>query len=204
MKWASMLVICAAILTWTAGASADTAVPTDAGTFVLDFIKDSVRIRDDASLTTAQRNALSRALLDHSYDVGSASRAILGHYWEKATPEQQNRYLTVFEDYLLASYGSKFDDVAKHLRLAGAASEGPHVVVHTLDAERAEGPVAIDWIVDRAEGQNWRITDVRINGASSVELMRQDFSAVLRANQGDIEALLGALRRQTAMLRSQS
>ena len=104
----------------------------------------------------------------------------------------------------MAGYGPTFDSVASHLKVTGAAPLGARMVVHTLDVTRPENSVPIDWVLVSADGQTWRIADVVVNGAGSVETMRQDFGGVLRANNGDIEALLSALRRRIDALRKVS
>lgn len=199
MKWVFALALLFGALSPLSEAYAEE--PADANSFVRNFILRSVHIRTDNALTPDQRTRASRALLEECYDVANVPRTVLGRYWDKATAEQQERYMALFEDYLLASYGPKFDAIADRLVVMASDTEGSRVVVHTQDAVRPDSLMVVDWILAQAGDGHWRIADVRVNGASSVEVMRQEFTSVLRANNGDIDALLSALVRQIELLR---
>lgn len=174
---------------------------TDAGSFIRSFIARSVHIRTDALLSPQQKSHESKALLEECYDIVNVPRAIIGRYWDKATAEQQARYRAIFEDYLLVSYGPKFDAIAGRLTVTAADIDGNQAIVHSLDGAKPGNLMVVDWMLDRTADRHWRIADVLINGASSVEVMRQDFISVLRANNGDIDALVAALARQIEILR---
>jgi phospholipid transport system substrate-binding protein len=177
------------------------AVDSDASGFVEHYIAATRRIRGDASLPPAQKLAQTQALLHEAYDFNGAPQAILGRHWAKASADQQRRYLEQFEQYLIVAYGKRFDDVAASLAVSGATAEGKRTIVHS--ASGGEGArTQIDWVLVQPEGTRWRIADVIVNGVSSVETMRQEFSAVLRANNDDMEALLTALHQRTEAVRA--
>jgi phospholipid transport system substrate-binding protein len=59
----------------------------------------------------------------------------------------------------------------------------------------------VDWQVNNVKGQN-KIVDVRIEGVSMSVTQREEFTTVIRQNNGDINALLKALRKKIAYLKS--
>lgn len=174
----------------------------DARGFVEQYIAATKRIRADVSLPPHDKTAQSQALLHDAYDFVGAPQAILGRHWAKATSEQQRRYHAQFEQYLIAAYGKRFDEIAAGLDITGTTGEGARIVVHSAGAARQNEPTRIDWVLVRPDGTHWRIADVIVNGIGSVETMRQEFSAVLRANNNDMEGLLSALQSRTEAVRA--
>lgn len=179
------------------------AAENDARAFVEHYIASAKRIRADASLAPDQKNAQNRALLHDAYDFNGAPKAILGRHWAKATEDQQRRYLDQFEQYLVAAYGKRFDEVAANLVVTDASVEDKRTIVHSTSAIRQAEPTRIDWVLVQPNGAaQWRIADVIVDGIGSVETMRQEFSAVLRASNGDMEGLLSALQHRTEAVRA--
>lgn len=198
MRWCQSLIVALVVLHVLPAAAAE----SDARGFVEQYIASAKRIRADAALAPDQKNAQNRALLHDAYDFAGAPKAILGRHWAKATDDQQRRYLDQFEQYLVAAYGKRFDEVAANLAVTDASVEDKRTIVHSTSTIRQTEPTRIDWILVQSEGTQWRITDVIVNGIGSVETMRQEFSAVLRANNGDIEGLLAALQHRTEAVRA--
>ncbi|MBC7906112.1 MAG: ABC transporter substrate-binding protein [Rhodospirillaceae bacterium] len=177
------------------------AMEADARGFVEQYITETKRIRADTTLAPDQKSAKSRAMLHDAYDFAGAPKAILGRHWAKATEDQQRRYLEQFERYLIAAYGKRFDEVASGLAVTDSSVEDTRTIVHSTSTARQTEPMRIDWVLVQPDGK-WRITDVLVNGIGSVETMRQEFSAVLRSNNGDIEGLLSALQQRTEAVRA--
>lgn len=201
MKRAGLLALFLALASQVTPSSANDGSAGDPRRFVQDYVQGGLHIRGDANLTPEQKDQRAKALLHDCYDIATVPQALLGQYWNKANATQQSRYLAVFEDYLVVNYGAKFDDVADQLSFTGTSAEAGRVVVHSLDMHKPSEPTRIDWTLTQPDGQHWRISDVVVDGTSSVELMRQDFLGVLRGNRGDVDALVSALERQTAMQR---
>ena len=50
----------------------------------------------------------------------------------------------------------------------------------------------------RPDGPSWRIVDVLLNGRSAVGAQRQEFTNVLKSNNGSFDALMAFMRKRTA------
>ena len=50
----------------------------------------------------------------------------------------------------------------------------------------------------RPDGPSWRIVDVLLNGRSAVGAQRQEFTNVLKSNNGDFNALMAFMRKRAA------
>ncbi len=201
MKWIPVLAVLAVLLSEGSSRAAEVDQPTDGGGFVEAFIQGSTRLRTEADLSADQKAEALRRFLDQRYDMDNAMSFILGRYWAEASPEQRHRYLVIFEDYLLARYGAQFDEIAFHLAVVEVATGvAGKTIVRTVASRDGGLEIRVDWVLVRRNEQRWLISDVNVGGISLIELMRQDFAAVLRANRGDIEALLAAIKRQTEAL----
>ncbi|MBI5165489.1 MAG: ABC transporter substrate-binding protein [Magnetospirillum sp.] len=191
MRWGRSFAILAVLL-FAGPATAD----SDARGFVEGYIASTKRIRDDTALPPDRRLVQAQTLLHDAYDFVGAPQAILGRHWAKASPDQQRRTQETFEQYLIVAYGTRFDAMAATLAVTGSSPAGGRTVVHSTSTGSRGQPVRIDWVLVQPEGMQWRIADIVVDGVGSVELMRQEFGAVLRANNNDIEALLAALRQR--------
>lgn len=200
MRWCRSLAFVVALL--HALPAAATSSDGDARGFVEHYIASAKRIRGDATLAADQKNAQIQGLLHEAYDFAGAPRAILGRHWAKASAEQQRQYLEQFEQFIIQAYSKRFDEVAAGIAVTDSSVEGKRVIVHSATTNRQSEPTRIDWVVVQPEGTGWRITDVVVNGIGSVETMRQEFAAVLRANNDDIDGLIAALRQRTEALRA--
>src|SRR6266404_721722 len=57
--------------------------------------------------TPAQRAARFQELFREDFDVPGIARFVLGRYWKTATPEQQQEFVRLFEDYIAIVYSSQ-------------------------------------------------------------------------------------------------
>src|SRR6266576_3428743 len=57
--------------------------------------------------TNAQRVARFHELFREDFDVPGIARFVLGRYWKTATPEQQEEFVKLFEDYIALVYSAQ-------------------------------------------------------------------------------------------------
>src|ERR1700736_212858 len=57
--------------------------------------------------TPAQRAARFQELFREDFDVPGIAPFLLGRYWKTATPEQQQEFVRLFEDYIAIVYSSQ-------------------------------------------------------------------------------------------------
>src|SRR5271165_1964452 len=57
--------------------------------------------------TPAQRVARFHELFREEFDVPGIARFVLGRYWKTASPEQQDEFTKLFEDYIALVYSSQ-------------------------------------------------------------------------------------------------
>jgi phospholipid transport system substrate-binding protein len=149
------------------------------------------------SMPAEERAARLARFLRRHVDSPTLPQAVLGRYWERLSPSDRDEYIELFERYLVVAYAPQLANYAPQGRISvvGADAVDGLVVVHCDSVEPGAAPVRVDWfVVSRSDGL--RITDVVAAGISARETLRADFTGVIRANGGKVEALLNALRKK--------
>jgi len=191
-----IMVIVAALLGVTGSARATV---NDAALFINQLGNQAITALRATDLTLSQREAKFRSLLSQGFDLRFIGRFVLGRYWRRATPEQQNDYIALYGEFLLQTYASRLGGYSgETMTVTGArqASEKDIVVSTTLD--RPGGlDINADWRVRVIEGR-YRIIDVAVEGISMAFTQRSDFAAVIKRD--GIEGLLTILRARTTKI----
>jgi phospholipid transport system substrate-binding protein len=145
----------------------------------------------------SERTKRFRELFTDSFDVPKIGRFALGNAWRTANAADRQAYLSAFEDFIVASYATRFADYGgETIRVVssrpldeGEAAVGTHFV-------RAQGePIRVDWRL-APDGQNWKIIDVVIEGVSMAITQRDDFTATVQRNGGRVGPLIELLREK--------
>lgn len=181
--------------------------PAQAADSAQAFI-ESMAGRAVAALTTPdvprdERIKRFRVLFNDHFAVKGIAKWVLGRYWGKATDAEQAEYVTLFEDYIVASYVDRFAEYAgQSLIVVKVADDGDgiHIVFSEIRLpDTGSTPVRVNWRVERT-GDNFLVTDVQVEGVSMGSTLRSDFGSIVRGNGGKISALLDVMRGKTKEL----
>ena len=128
-------------------------------------------------------------------------KTVLGRYWKTATPEEQQDYQKLFEDFLVGNYAQRFGQYAgEKFTTAGVRDEGEGMhTVMTLIARPNGQTARLDWLM-RDDGDSYKILDLKIEGISMSETHRSEFASVIQNNGGKVASLIDALRKKTAQM----
>lgn len=149
------------------------------------------------SVSPAQRLDRFRELFSSDFDVPGIGRFVLGRYWRIATPQEQQEFLSLFQEYVARAYAARLSGFAgEPFRVTGSRMNGAETVVSS-EVVLASGPVGLDWYVIHQDGR-FKITDVYIAGISMKVTQRDEFAAVIQRNGGRVEGLLAQLRQKLA------
>ena len=147
------------------------------------------------SVSPAQRLARFRELFSTEFDVTGIGRFVLGRYWRTATPQEQQEFLTLFQEYIVRAYSARLGAFGgEPFRVTGARPNGAETVVSS-EIVFASGPVSLDWYVVNDNGR-YKITDVYVAGVSMKVTQRDEFAAVIQRSGGRVEGLLLQLRQK--------
>ncbi|HEV2334807.1 MAG TPA: ABC transporter substrate-binding protein [Stellaceae bacterium] len=148
--------------------------------------------------TPAQRVVRFRELFRDDFDIPGIGQFVLGRYWRVATPQEQQDFLGLFQEYLVRAYSARLSEYAgEPFRVTGARPNGAETIV-TSQIIRTNGtPIAVDWYLIN-QGGSLKITDVYVGGVSMKVTQRDEFASVIQRNGGRVAALIAQLRQKLA------
>ncbi|HCS70256.1 MAG TPA: hypothetical protein DIW51_09855, partial [Rhodospirillaceae bacterium] len=79
-------------------------------TFVNTMASSAISSLTGKDIAREVRKERFRALVNDFFAVKSIGKWVLGRHWRRATPEQREEYLTLFENMLLERYVDGFKD----------------------------------------------------------------------------------------------
>ena len=151
----------------------------------------------DKNMPRAEREQRVRAILENNFDILAIGKFAMGAYWRDASEAQRNEYLGLFENSLVNTYTTRFEDYSgQTLRVKGFNASGDTDSIVLSEIVQKDGPsVNVEWRV-RKEGNNFKIVDVTVEGISMSITQRSDFASVIQHGGGSIDTLLASLREQ--------
>ena len=132
------------------------------------------------------------------FDFTRMTRLAVGRSWQQATPEQREALTKEFRTLLVRTYANSLSQyrnqkfVVSPLR---AAPEDKDVLVHSAVVQESGPQIPIDYRMEK-EGDQWKVYDVVIDGASLVTTYRGSFNDQIQ--KGGIDALIKTLRDRNA------
>lgn len=177
--------------------AAAAAVPEEAAKFVGQLGGELVPILAGNSRTEGERELELERLIRQGFDLAVTGRFVLGRFWRRANPQQQQEYQALFEEYVVITTARRFAPFRDvDFDIVESKTVGKKdVLVKTVLTRPNVPEIPADWRV-RLIGDKYRIIDVHIEGISMAVTQRQDFAAVI--NSRGIEGLLENLREQVA------
>jgi len=188
----TLLLGAAAIATFAAGPRA---WAQDATGFVINLGNQLATIVNGSGAYDDKKRRLA-PLIEQAVDVDGIAQFCLGIYWRRATPQQQAEFNRLFHAVLLNNIGGKigqFQGVT--FRPTTTSQREGDSVVGTVIQRPNQQPNNVQWIVSTASGRP-KIVDVQAEGVSLRLTQRNDYSAFLSRNGGNVDALLAAMRQQ--------
>jgi phospholipid transport system substrate-binding protein len=162
-----------------------------------------VPILASKGMAPAAREERFRAIYRAHFDNAAIAAAVAGAAWQRATEAERERFLAVFENYVIKVYAGQFGSY-NGVRLLVRASEpdGPGAMVTTniVDAQGEGGrPLELKWRL-RPGADGLRIRDVLVQNISMMLQQRREFASVLAQRGGTLNGLSAALSEKMAHL----
>jgi phospholipid transport system substrate-binding protein len=149
------------------------------------------------NITRKTREDRVRSILRNNFDVAAIGKFALGTYWRQASESQRKEYMNLFEDMIVQTYTTRFEDYSgQKLKVDGSAPSGATDFIVSSQVIQKDGPpVHLEWRV-RKKDAGLRIVDVVVEGVSMSITQRSDFASVIQNGGGSIDALLADLRQR--------
>jgi phospholipid transport system substrate-binding protein len=146
--------------------------------------------------TGAAREAGILRVLETDFDLNYMARFTLGVHWDKASPEQRERFLKVAANAEAHAYARRFGDYGGQTLTVDRAtprSRGNGISVVNSQLSQTDGePLALQWDVLNGE-RGARIVDVRVEGVSMIVTRRSEYNSYIQAHGGQVEPLISEL-----------
>ena len=168
---------------------ATSAVTPDPKDLIEDLGRRAITSLTEAGVPQSQLESSFQSLLKEGFNIQKIGRFVMGRYWSSMSPDQQARFITLFENRLKKSYANRFQEYrGVEFKVKGSRQEDDHVIVSST-IQKPGGPLTpVDWRV-----RDGKIHDVKVEGVSMSVTIRDEYSALIQANNADIEKFLSAL-----------
>jgi phospholipid transport system substrate-binding protein len=146
-----------------------------------------------------------RSLLNEGFDVRAIGKWVLGRYWRKASSEEKEEYLKLFEDFIIATYTSRFkdyggDEITLKVVQSVTRNDKDAIVRSQIKRPQVAEPILVDWRVKENKDGALKVVDVLIAGVSMSQAQRSEFTSVIKRNGGEVSGLIDALRTKTSQM----
>jgi phospholipid transport system substrate-binding protein len=169
----------------------------DARAFIAKLGEAAIQVLGP-SASPVQRLARFRELFHDDFDIPGIGQFVLGRYWRTATPQEQQDFLGLFQEYLVRAYSARLSEYAgEPFRVTGSRPNGEESVIASEILRPNGSRLAVDWYVAERGGRH-KITDVHVGGISMKVTQRDEFASVIQRNGGRVEALITQLRQKVA------
>jgi len=167
--------------------------------FIEGLAERAISALADPDVGREERITRFRELLDSYFAVRTIGQWVLGRYWRRASPEERDAYLALFEDLIVATYADRFTrysgETLKVTRTLVSEDSGDVLVFSEIMRPETNQPLSVLWRVRERNG-DLKIVDVIVEGVSMGQTQRSEFGAVIRRNGGKVSALIEELRRR--------
>lgn len=189
----------------TLGATAGKAQTEDAPRKFISALADrAITTVADRQLPQIERDESFRKLFVSSFDIPEIGRFVLSRYWRVATPDQQQDFLSLFEDINVLTWAKRFQDYnGESLETVSASKDGDHGWIVDSHILRNQGPmIPVQWRLREKDDGSLRVVDIIVEGVSMAITYRSDYAAALQANGGKVDGLLSIMRTKLDQLKA--
>ncbi len=167
--------------------------------FIKVMTEDAISMLTVKDISRSERARRFRILMKKNFALKGIAKFVLGRHWRKASEEQKEEYLQLFEDLMVATYADRFEKYSgEKLLIKKAEVRGKKdAIVHTtmVKAGNATKPLKVAWRV-RGKGGTFTIIDVMVEGISMIMTQKSEFASFIKQNGGGLDALLMELKKR--------
>jgi phospholipid transport system substrate-binding protein len=162
---------------------------TNARAFIEDLGRRAIDSLTKSDVSQSQLESNFQALLEEGFDIQGIGKFVMGRYWSRMTDDQQTRFIPLFENRLKKSYANRFQQYRGVVFTVKDARQEDNSVIVTSTIQKPGGPATpVDWRVSGG-----KIQDVKVEGVSMSITIRDEYSALVQSNNGDIEKFMSTL-----------
>ena len=199
VSWLASVLVAVALVVGAPGRAHAGEFEEGAKNFIKAMTEDAISMLTVKDIKRSERARRFRILMNKNFAIKGIAKFVLGRQWRKASDEQQEEYLRLFEDLMVVTYSDRFEKYSgEKLIIKGAEIRGEKdAIVHTtmVKANNATKPLKVAWRV-RGKGETFTIIDVMVEGISTIMTQKSEFASFIKQNGGKLDALLKELKKR--------
>lgn len=161
----------------TAGQTPDAVIRSATDAMTARLTADKAKI----AASSAHVEAIVRELVLPHVDSDAVARRVLAKHWKGATEDQQKRFTSEFQSYLVRFYAKAFANYdGEQINIVGTSEldERGNATVKTEILRKNGQPIPVAYRMAPA-GDSWKMYDVVIEGISLVQSKRDEFGPLI-------------------------
>ena len=171
--------------------------------FAIDPFKFVQETADRASEALNKRQSKEekmeklKIIAKETVDIRGIGYYSLGSYRKSISDQKKKEYFEIFEKYFLKSFSSRlaeYTDPRIRVDSQKKLNDKYTMVSSTLLATDKKPEIKIDWRVVTKNPNKPLIIDIVIEGVSLAKVQKEEFSSIIKNNDGDINALFDDLK----------
>ena len=199
VSWLASVLVAVALVVGAPGRAHAGEFEEGAKNFIKAMTEDAISMLTVKDIKRSERARRFPILMNKNFAIKGIAKFVLGRQWRKASDEQQEEYLRLFEDLMVVTYSDRFEKYSgEKLIIKGAEIRGEKdAIVHTtmVKANNATKPLKVAWRV-RGKGETFTIIDVMVEGISTIMTQKSEFASFIKQNGGKLDALLKELKKR--------
>ncbi|MDD3669379.1 MAG: ABC transporter substrate-binding protein [Alphaproteobacteria bacterium] len=165
--------------------------------FVQDLADEIIAKVLTNSESTDKRLKSFRQTFVSAVDLPGVGKFVLGTYWKKATPAEQQEFLKVFTDFTTKTWADRFGLYnGQQIVFSGSRNAGQNQLY--VDSQIQNNPPSeVIWRLKR-DADSYKIIDIIVEGVSMAMTYRNEYMAFLQTRGGRVGDLTRELAQKSA------
>lgn len=140
-----------------------------------------------------------KASFEKALDMKSIGQFVLGVYWRKASAEERTAFLNAFIDFTTKTWADRFDlYTGQHIVFSGSRNAEGKNQLYVDSTIENNPPVTVIWRLKQTKSGDFKIIDIIVEGVSMAMSYRNEYSAFLQKNGGNLSVLTKELEQKSA------
>jgi len=169
---------------------------SDPKQFITEVVDEAIKTLGDKNLNQATKNNVIEKIALEAVDIRALGLYSLGEIRTTLSPEELEKYQSLFEKYFIKSLNSRLTDYSKQtINIFGSETlnENYTMVNSRIEANDKNPEIKVDWRVYTKNIDKPLIRDLVVEGLSLARTQKEEFNSILAANENKIEFLFEKL-----------
>lgn len=191
-------IIAAAVFMFSANTAKADIDGAKADAFVRSVTGDGIEEIINANVSQQVKDERFEKLFNQALDLDFIGQFVLGRYWKTATPAQRDAFIKVYRELNIKTWSARFDEFkGKSFVFTGSTPSNSknQIFINSAVPMNQGEPAKVIWRV-KQNGDKFKIVDIIIENVSLAITARNEYTAFIKNNNGNIDALITDLQKK--------